>query len=59
MQAQAMARSLSEIRLIYCGCAGIGQILRSFSFNSHHYSPQAIKKSNSSQPDLVTIANLR
>jgi len=27
------ARRLSEIRLIYCGCAGFGQILRSFSLN--------------------------
>jgi len=27
------SRRLSEIRLIYCGCVGFGQILRSFSFN--------------------------
>ena len=27
-------RSLSKTRLIYCGCAGFGQIFRSFSFNS-------------------------
>ncbi len=27
-------RSLSKIRRIYCGCAGFGQIFRSFSFNS-------------------------
>ena len=27
-------RSLSEIRLIYCGCTGCGQIFRSFSLNS-------------------------
>ncbi len=27
-------RSLSQIRLIYCGCTGFGQIFRSFSLNS-------------------------
>ncbi len=30
----AKPRSLSEIRLIYYGCAGFGQIFRSFSLNS-------------------------
>ncbi len=52
------SRSLSKIRLIYCGCAGFGQIFRSFSFNSHHYSPQTINTSDSNQHNLVTIANL-
>ncbi len=28
------SKSLSEIRMIYCGCAGFGQIFRSFSLNS-------------------------
>ena len=51
---QCLARSLSEIRLIYCGCAGFGQIFRSFSFNSPHYSPQTIEKSASNQRPLVT-----
>jgi len=53
-----LSRSLSKIRLIYCGCAGFGQIFRSFSLNSHHYSPQTIEKSDSNQHNLVTIANL-
>ena len=52
------ARSLSEIRLICCGCAGFGQIFRSFSFNRPHYSPQTIETSDSNQYTLVTIANL-
>ena len=51
-------RSLPEIRLIYYGCAGFGQILRSFLFNRPHYSPQTIGKSDSNQYTLVTIANL-
>jgi len=94
-------RSLSQIRQIYCGCAGCGQIFRSFSgnvekgpqlrsrafgvltysvyaprakspaalldglfehspfsLNSHHYSPQTIETSGSTQHPLVTIANL-
>ena len=46
------------MRLIYCGCAGFGQIPRSFSFNSPHYSPQTIKTSDSNQPILATIAYL-
>ncbi len=53
------ARSLPKIRLIYCGFAGFGQIFRSFSFNSHHYSPQTVQKSDSNQHNLVTITNLR
>jgi len=53
-----VSRSLSEIRLIYYGCAGFGQIFRSFSFNSPHYSPQMIKKSDSNLHNLATIANL-
>jgi len=55
---QRQSRSLSKIRLIYCGCAGFGQIVRSFSFNSHHYSPQTIEESDSNQHNLVTIAYL-
>ena len=51
-------RRLSKIRLIYDDCAGFGQIFRSFSFNSPHYSPQTIKTSDSNQHILVTIANL-
>ncbi len=51
-------RSLSEIRRIYRGCAGFGQIFRSFSLNIHHYSPQTIETSDSNQLPLVTIANL-
>ena len=46
------------IRLIYYGCAGFGQILRSFSFNRPHYSPQTIEKSDSNRHYLVTITNL-
>ncbi len=56
--AKKPTRSLSKIRLLYCGCTGFGQIFRSFSFNSHHYSPQTIEKSDSNQHNLVTIANL-
>ena len=52
------ARRLSEIRLIYCGCAGFGQILRSFSFNRPHYSPQTIEQSDSNRHNLVTITTL-
>jgi len=44
--------------LIYCGCARFGQIVRSFSFNSHHSSPQMIEKSASNRHNLVTITNL-
>ena len=93
--------SLSQIRRIYCGCAGCAQIFRSFSgkvekgrqlrsrafgvltysvyaprakspaalldglfqpspfsLNSHHYSPQTIETSDSTQHPLVTIAHL-
>ena len=57
-QALDALRSLSKIRRIYCGCAGFGQIFRSFSLNSHHYSPQTIEISDSNQTTLVTIANL-
>ena len=57
-QALGALRSLSQIRRIYCGCAGFGQIFRSFSLNSHHYSPQTIEISDSNQTTLVTIANL-
>ncbi len=46
------------MRLIYCVCAGFGQISRSFSFNSPHYSPQTIEKSASNRPNLVTITHL-
>jgi len=52
------SRSLSKIRRIYCGCAGCGQIFRSFSLNRPHYSPQTIEKSDSNQRTLATIANL-
>ena len=45
------------MRLLYCGGAGFGQIVRSFSFNSHHYSPQTIKKSDSNLHNLVTITH--
>ncbi len=31
-----------------------GQISRSFSLNSHHYSPQMIEKSDSKRLSLVT-----
>ena len=31
---EIVSKSLSEIRLIYYGCAGFGRIFRSFSFNS-------------------------
>ena len=51
-------RSLSKIRRIYCGCAGGGQIFRSFSLHSPNYSPQTIETSDSNQHPLVTIANL-
>ena len=57
-QALGAPRSLSKIRPIYCGCAGFGQIFRSFSLNSHNYSPQTIETSDSNQHPLVTIANL-
>jgi len=53
-----MEKRLFEIRFIYCGCAGFGQILRSFLLNSPHYSPQTIEKSDSNQHNLVTITNL-
>jgi len=51
-------RSLSKIRRIYCGCAGLSQIFRSFSLNRPHYSPQTIETSDSNQHTLATIANL-
>ncbi len=54
----SLARSLSKIRLIDCGCAGFGQIFRSFSLHSHHYSPHTIEQSDSTQHNLVTFANL-
>jgi len=57
-QALGAPRSLSKIRRTYCGCAGFGQIFRSFSLNSHNYSPQTIETSDSTQHPLVTIANL-
>ncbi len=44
--------------LIYYNCAGFGQILRSFSFNRPHYSPQTIEQSDSNRHNLVTITNL-
>ncbi len=44
--------------MIYYGCAGFGQILRSFSLNRPHYSPQTIEKSVSNRHNLVTITNL-
>ena len=53
-----LSRSLSKIRLIYCGCAGFGQIFRSFSLNRTHDSPQTIETSDSNQHTLATIANL-
>jgi len=52
------SRSLPKIRRIYCGCAGFGQIFRSFSLNRPHYSPQTIETSDSNQHTLATIANL-
>ncbi len=51
-------RRLSEIRLIYDGCAGFGPILRSFSFNRPHYSPHTIEQSDSTRHNLVTITHL-
>ncbi len=55
---QNQTRRLSQIRLIYYGCAGLGQILRSYSFNRPRYSPQTIEKSDSNRHTLVTITNL-
>ncbi len=46
------------MRLIYYGCAGFGQIFRSFSFNRPHYSPHTIETSDSNQHNLVTITHL-
>ncbi len=46
------------MRLIYDGCAGFGQILRSFSFNRPHDSPHTIEKSDSTRHNLVTITHL-
>ncbi len=46
------------MRLIDDGCAGFGQILRSFSFNRPYYSPQTIEQSDSNRHNLVTITNL-
>ncbi len=46
------------MRLLYWDCAGCGQIFRSFSFNSPHYSPHTIEESDSNQHNLVTIAYL-
>jgi len=46
------------MRLIYDGCTGFGQIVRSFSFKSPHSSPQTIEQSDSNQLNLVTIAHL-
>ena len=54
----ASSRSLSKIRRIYCGCAGFGQIFRSFSLNRPNYSPQTIETSDSNQHPLATIPNL-
>jgi hypothetical protein len=51
-----LARSLSDLGLIYCGKAGFGQISRSFSLNSYGYSPQTIEKSASNRLSLPTIA---
>jgi len=46
------------MRLIDYGCAGFGQIVRSFSFKSPHYSPQTIEQSDSNRHNLATIAHL-
>jgi hypothetical protein len=54
-----LPRSLSDLRLIYCGKADIGQIFRSFSSNSDGYSPQTIEKFDSIPLSLVTIAQVR
>jgi len=44
----ASCRSLSKIRRIYCGCAGFGQIFRSFSLNSpnHAYPVVTLTRNN-------------
>ncbi len=57
-QALGALRSLSKIRRIYYGCAGFGQIFRSFSLNRHDYSPQTIETSDSNQHPLATIPHL-
>jgi len=54
----ARPRKLSEIRLLYCGWAGFGQIFRSFSFNSQHYLPQMMEEFDSNLHNFVTITNL-
>jgi len=54
-----LCRRLSQIRLIYCGCAGVGKVFRSFSIHRPNYSPQTIEKSASIQHNLLTITNLR
>ncbi len=54
----ASTRRLSQIRLIYYGCGGFGQILRSFSLIRPPYSPQTIEISVSNRHLLVTITNL-
>ncbi len=46
------------MRLIDDGCAGFGQILRSFSFKRPHSSPHTIEQSDSNRHNLVTITNL-
>jgi len=40
------------------GRAGFGQIFRSFSSNSHHYSSQTLETSNSNQQPLTTPPHL-
>ena len=51
-------RRLSEIRLIDCGCAGFGQILRSCSCHRPHYVPQTIEQSDSTLHTFASITKL-
>ena len=53
-----LPRSLSQISRIYCGCAGFGQIFRSFSWNSpairFKQSKYLTQTATSSQRSLIS-----
>ncbi len=51
-------RSLSQIRLIYCGGAGFGQIFRSFSLNSPTIRLKRSKHLTQTSTPSPTIPNL-
>ena len=51
-------RSLSDISGSTAIALDLASFFRSFSLNSHHYSPQTLEKSASNQHNLATIPNI-